>query len=123
MDLVTKQITVLHRVRAKKQADTFTAYHVTGSFDLQADRRGDDSGAVENSSTARVSIPLDQAFEVAEGDYIVPGHVSADTPEKAISLRRERGGVTVTHVRRLAYGLGMTGTYSRYASIVYCEGR
>ncbi len=123
MDLVTKQMTVLHRVRVKKHADAFTAYLVTGSFDLQVNRRGDDTGSVENSSTARVSIPLDQAFEVAEGDYIVPGYVSADTPEAALSLCRELGGVTVTHVRRLTYNLGMTGTYARYASIVYCEGR
>ena len=123
MDLVTKQITVLHRVRTKKQADTFTAYHVTGSFDHQANRRGDDTGSVESSSTAKVSIPLDQVFEVAEGDYIVPCHVYADTPEAALSLCRELGGVTVTHVRRLAYSLGMTGAYARYASIVYCEGR
>lgn len=116
-------ITVLHRVKVKKQPDTFVSIHVEGSWDKTTEKGADSQGQTQVSEAVRVSIPTEEVFPISTGDYIVPGAVEAVSEEEARQAVKDNGGATVTHWRDLTGSYGTLAGFTRFASIVYIEGK
>ena len=126
--LITQPLTILHCVHRKKQPDLYTVHHVNGNWNRTGSTDTDTSGQTNPNTAVKCSIPADQDFKLAEGDYVFPGTVYAANDlngASALKLCKAHHGITVTLLKDLRGngGLESLSGLLRYASIVYIEGK